>query len=198
MNYLGHIYFSNNDLRLAKANLFGDSVKGTHLEKFPEFIQEGIRLHRAIDNYIDHHPAVMQLIRILREEDLPKVAGIAVDLYFDHLLAKNWSQWHTTPLLQFLDNVHSKLNKIDKADYPDDFNYFIDRLCEMQWMNHYSKIEGLDKMSNGVSRRLSFDNALKNGMHVFLKHQTAVEHAFNEYMRDANEHFKHYHSGIKS
>lgn len=196
MNYLGHIYFSNNNLRLAKANLFGDSVKGTHLEKYPDFVQQGIRLHREIDNYIDHHPKVMELIRIIRP-DLPKIASVAVDLYFDHLLAKNWKDWHTTPLQEFLDDVHSNLQKLDREVYTDDFNFFIGRLCELKWMNAYSSEYGLDKMCNGVSRRISFDNELKNGLAVFHKYETKIVTAFNEYMTDANEHFKSIHLGIK-
>lgn len=196
MNYLGHIYFSNNDLHLAKANLFGDSVKGKDYSHFPDIIQQGIKLHRTIDNYIDHHPKVLELIRELRP-DLPKVSGIAIDLFFDHLLAKNWSNWHPKPLSDFLANIHNSLEKIDRSFYPHDFNLFIQRLCEMKWMNHYASREGLDKMCNGVSRRLSFDNELKNGLSVFLRHEKSIEETFNEYMRDANEYFLTYHSGIK-
>lgn len=181
---------------MAKANLYGDSVKGTHLEKYPELIQTGVRLHREIDHYIDHHPKVLELIRILRP-DLPKIAGVAVDLYFDHLLAKHWHQWHSTPIEEFLNDVHSKLNRIDKKWYSDDFNFFIDKLCEMKWMNSYKLEFGLDKMCNGVSRRISFENALKNGLSVFKKHELAITQAFNEYMLDANEHFRLYHLGIK-
>lgn len=188
MNYLGHIYFSNNNLHLAKANLFGDSVKGKDYTHYPEIIQQGIYLHRSIDNYIDHHPKVLELIRELRPE-LPKVAGIAIDLFFDHLLAKNWSSWHKQPLNDFLMNVHSNLEKIDHDIYPESFNFFIHKLCDMKWMNHYEYTEGLDKMCNGVSRRLSFDNELKNGLSVFLRHEKSVENVFNEYMRDANEYF---------
>lgn len=188
MNYLGHIYLSNNDLRLAKANLFGDSVKGKDYTDHPEFIQKGVKLHREIDHYIDHHPAVLDLIRAIRP-DLPKVAPIAVDLYFDHLLAKNWSNFHATPLEEFLDNIHSNINHIDRDYYPLGFNEFIDKLCQYKWMNAYASLYGLDKMCNGVSRRISFENSLPKGLSVFLKHEQHVEHSFNEYMRDANEHF---------
>jgi acyl carrier protein phosphodiesterase len=188
MNYLGHIYFSNNNLRLAKANLFGDSVKGKDYSRFPEFIQEGIKLHRDIDSYIDHHPKVLELIREIRT-DLPKVAGIAIDLFFDHLLAKNWSNWSQETLDTFLNRVHNSLEELDKQAYPESFNFFIHKLCEIQWMNHYAFTDGLDKMCNGVSRRLSFDNELKNGLAVFLKYETKIIVVFNEYMQDANEYF---------
>jgi acyl carrier protein phosphodiesterase len=94
MNFLGHLYFSNNDFELMQANLFGDFVKGKDYTHLPLKLQEGVTLHRKIDHYIDHHPAVLDLVHLLHD-DLPKVAAIAVDIYFDHLLAKNWSKFHS-------------------------------------------------------------------------------------------------------
>ena len=93
MNFLGHIYFSNNDPELMYANLFGDHVKGADLSNYPDFVRKGIMLHRSIDHYIDHHPAVVNLLHELYQ-DLPKVAGIAVDIYFDPLLASQWNSFH--------------------------------------------------------------------------------------------------------
>ena len=58
------------------ANLYGDFVKGSNLEAYTESVQTGIRLHRSIDNFIDTHPDVLELKRLLYE-DLPKVSGIA-------------------------------------------------------------------------------------------------------------------------
>jgi acyl carrier protein phosphodiesterase len=77
MNFLGHLYFSNNNLELMYANLFGDHVKGSDYSHFPEIVQTGISLHRSIDNYIDHHPKVVELMHKLYPE-LPKVTVIAM------------------------------------------------------------------------------------------------------------------------
>lgn len=85
MNYLGHIYLSFGDHELATANLFGDFVKGKNLSHLPQEIQVGIRLHRAIDSFTDQHEAVKEILQLIRA-DLPKVAPIAIDLIFDHLL----------------------------------------------------------------------------------------------------------------
>src|SRR5690606_11317562 len=105
MNFLGHLYFSNNDTELMLYNLYGDFVKGSHLEVFPPKVERGIRLHREIDSYIDSHPIVHQLTHELHEF-LPKVSGIAIDLFFDHLLAKNWLNFHSKPLDVFLDEFY--------------------------------------------------------------------------------------------
>lgn len=192
MNYLGHIYFSNNDFELAIANLFGDYVKGAHFDQYSPKIVDGIILHREIDNYIDTHPSVKKILPTLRIS-LPKVAGIAIDLYFDHLLAKNWNQFHTTPLNEFLQSFYNQIQE-NKQIYPTFYLDYLQKMIEYNWMSHYSSAEGLNKMCNGVSQKLSFKNQLVNGLHVYNMHETLIEKAFFEYMSDANEHFVHYFS----
>ncbi|HLU87619.1 MAG TPA: hypothetical protein VKZ44_07670, partial [Taishania sp.] len=82
MNYLGHIFFSDKDPALMYANLFGDFVKGRNWKQYTNEIQKGIVLHRTIDSFIDTHSAVKELAHLLAP-DLPKVAPIAIDIYFD-------------------------------------------------------------------------------------------------------------------
>lgn len=185
MNYLGHIYFSNNDPQLAVANLFGDFIKGKKYLEYPEYIQKGVLLHRKIDDFIDHHYEVIQLIHQIRGA-LPKVAPIAVDIYFDHLLAKHWDQYHPVKLPDFLANFYSMID-LSNQTYPSHFKDFIELLVERNWLSYYPTEEGLYRMCQGVSKRLSFDNALKNGHTVFYDFQNEITSCFHEYMRDANE-----------
>ena len=185
MNYLGHIYFSNNDPQLAVANLFGDFVKGKKYLEYPEYIQKGVLLHRRIDDFIDHHYEVIHLIHTIRGQ-LPKVAPIAIDIYFDHLLAKNWDQYHPVKLPEFLQNFYSQID-LSNEPYPADFRHFMDLLIERNWISHYHTEEGLYRMCQGVSNKLSFENALTNGHTVFQHFENEITSCFHEYMRDANE-----------
>ena len=105
MNFLGHLYFSGTDKELMLANLFGDFVRGSKHGHFPEVIQKGIKLHRSIDFYIDNHPLVKELKYDLMSE-LPKVGPVAVDLFFDHLLARNWTDFHQTAYTSFLSDFY--------------------------------------------------------------------------------------------
>lgn len=83
------------------ANLFGDFVKGKNLDYLSESVKRGVVLHRSIDSYIDTHPDVKLLMGKLSPE-LPKVSGIAIDLYFDHFLSVHWDKFHEKPLLLYL------------------------------------------------------------------------------------------------
>ena len=183
MNFLGHLYFSNNDLELMQANLFGDFVKGKDYTHLPLKIQEGVTLHRKIDNYIDNHPAVLDLIRLLYNP-MPKVAGIAVDLFFDHLLAKNWNQFHHQEIDEFIYQFYKSINT-STPHYSEHFQLMLVKMQEDNWLLSYKNLEGLNLSCQGVSRRISFENNLKNGVQVFKKYELEIEKAFFEYMKDA-------------
>jgi acyl carrier protein phosphodiesterase len=187
MNYLGHLYFSGNDTGLMQANLYGDFIKGSRLDHLPEKIRQGIQLHRNIDFFIDNFPAVKDLQAILRAE-LPKVSGIAVDIYFDHLLARSWSNFHPQPLNDYLAAVYKKMD-LTSEYYSADYLHFLKAMIRHNWMASYPTAEALDRMSRGVSSKLSFENPLVNGAAVFYRHEEAVKAAFFEYMAAASEHF---------
>ena len=187
MNYLGHLFLSNNDTELMLSNLFGDFVKGKDLSQFRPKTQEGITLHRAIDNYIDTHPAVVELLHVLYPK-LPKVSGIAVDLFFDHLLAKNWDKFHSESLETFLSAFYSSLNT-GNEEFTVEFKHMIYHMVTVNWISYYPRLEGLEKALNGVSSRISFSNELKNGLPVFLENQALIESTFEIFMKDAIVHF---------
>lgn len=170
-----------------QANLYGDFIKGSDLSDLDPAIEKGIRLHRAIDHFIDHHSVIHELLPVLRTE-LPKVAGIAIDIYFDHLLAKNWQLLHPQSLTGYLDIIYKRFDLNDKR-YSAAYLLFLQRLVQHQWINHYPTLDAIDRMSKNVSSQLSFPNQLVNGKSVFLMHEKVISDAFFEYMWSANEHF---------
>ena len=194
MNYLGHLYFSNNNAQLMYANLFGDFVKGKNLSKYPKLIETGILLHREIDSYIDNHPVVRDLLHQLYPI-LPKISGIAVDLYFDHLLSRNWKSYHHLPYNQFLQQFYDAEIE-NKNEYSIEFINFISILKEKNWMLHYPTHDGLNRVCKGLSNRISFPNSLGQAPGVYSENEALIETAFTLFMKDAMVHFREFHSKI--
>jgi len=170
------------------ANLYGDFVKGSNLEAYTEKVQTGIRLHRSIDNFIDTHPDVLALKRMLYA-NLPKVSGVAIDLYFDHLLAKNWANYHLLSLTDFLDRFYT-CEVPTTVNFSTDFLNFIHSMRTHNWLSHYPTEYGLRKSCEGVSSKISFPNRLNEGHLVFKKHEKDITECFKKYMYDASEYFK--------
>jgi acyl carrier protein phosphodiesterase len=187
MNFLGHLYFSGNDKELMLANLFGDFARGSKHKHLPEVIQQGIKLHRKIDFYIDNHPLVKEL-KFELMSDLPKVGPIAVDLFFDHLLARNWTQFHSTEYTSFLNEFYEHETDYH-SHYPAAFLDFMDKLRTHQWMNHYPTKYGLMKSCEGVAKRISFETKLPTAHLVFNQMETEIESTFHGFMEDAKKEF---------
>lgn len=59
MNFVGHIYLSGENEKLAIGNFIGDYVKGRKHESYPDEVQKGILIHRDIDATMDAHPAFL-------------------------------------------------------------------------------------------------------------------------------------------
>lgn len=194
MNYLGHLFFSNNDLELMYANMYGDFIKGSNLSHHPEIVQKGIKLHRQIDSYIDNHEKVLELKRTLSDK-LPKVSGIAIDLYFDHLLAINWNNYRTESLEKFTNEFYKF--DFNPSIYSDDnFQFLIEKIKADNWLYHYQYSHGLEFACRGLSKRISFKNDLWKAPEIFTTFREEIDETFIDFMQDAIPHFKEYHLQI--
>lgn len=190
MNFLGHLYFSNNDPQLMYSNLLGDYIKGKDYSNLPQHLQDGVKLHRTIDNFIDTHPVVKELLHELYEP-LPKISGIAVDLFFDHLLARNWDSFHNVNLKDFVQNFYA-VEIVDSEYYPAEFKFMISKMKEFDWLYEYRNHSGLVYACSGLSKRISFENRLAFAPDVFLEKEKSIELAFNNFMADAIPYFENY------
>lgn len=188
MNYLGHLYFSNNDIELMYANIYGDFVKGSDLSNYSDIAQKGILLHRKIDDFIDRNSYILELNRILSPL-LPKVYGIAIDLFFDHWLAKNWYDYHDKPLHQFITEFYRE-NALATQFENVHFHFLIKRMREDDWLNQYATVDGLNFAATGLSNRISFPNDLWKAKDVYLAEQTRIDETLEIFMKEAQNYFQ--------
>ncbi len=200
MNYLGHLFFSNGDHQLMMANLFGDFVKGKDYTDLPDIIQKGVKLHREIDDFIDHHPEITKL-RIHLYAKLPKIAGIAIDLYMDHILAKKWNNYSSVDLESFVNGFFEfalnpenqfirERNKVYR--YPKRYLDLLQLMNERNWILRYRQMEGLKMASSGLSKRISFQNELHLAPKVFIEEEKLIQSVFERFMTDAQHYFDNY------
>ena len=103
MNYLAHLHLGGPAPQQLLGSLYGDFVKGSLEGRFAPALEAAIRLHRHIDSYTDQHPLVLAaLSRFPRERR--RFAGIVLDVFFDHCLARHWEDYAEQPLGQFTED----------------------------------------------------------------------------------------------
>jgi len=151
MNFLAHIYLSDDNDLIKIGNFMADGIRGKHYEHLPPDIQKGILLHREIDTFTDAHPVFRQSTKRLHER-YHHYAGVIVDIFYDHYLAKNWSSYSEEKLEDFVANFYQSLQ--------DNYHLLSDRtkglmpyMIEHNWLVNYQYKEGIARILFQMDRR---------------------------------------------
>ena len=91
-------------------NFIADHIKGNQFSHFNSQIKLGIKLHREIDTFTDTHEITRISKRRLHKR-YGLFAGIIIDIFYDHYLAKNWSDYSNIPLEEYIQNFYKTLNE---------------------------------------------------------------------------------------
>lgn len=183
MNFLTHLYLSGNDEQLMIGNFIGDSVKGSSYNKFPEGIKKGILLHRAIDFYSDNHPVFLKSVERLRLK-YRKYAGVIVDIFYDHFLAKNWKEYSDKPLEQFSSEVNSLMLK-NVLYFPEKSLMFLKYSFRTNLLVSYASIDGIGEVLYGMSRRSTFKSNMELAEEDLKANYSEFENEFRLFFEDA-------------
>ncbi len=153
MNYLAHAWLARHSDDAILGALLGDFVFGqSALEDWPPAVRAEIVRHRRIDRYTDDHPAVVATRT--RFGDLRRYAGIVLDVYFDHCLARDWARWNATPLDAFTDRIYRILDE-RRGLLPPRLAALAPRMAAHDWLGSYARRESVDAAVRGISTRLS-------------------------------------------
>jgi len=152
MNYLAHAYFSHNEPATMVGNLISDFIKGKKQFDYPEDIQKGIRLHRAIDTFTDAHPAVAEAKQVFRPH-YRLYAGAFVDVSFDYFIANDRNLFTTEDdLLQFAQSAYVNLRQ-HTAWIPELARGYFERMQQQNWLYNYRTVWGIQKSFGGIVYR---------------------------------------------
>ena len=185
MNFLGHIFLTPDDDELLLGNFIADSVKGNPDNHFPERIADGIRLHRAIDDFTDKHPLVKQGAERFRETQ-GRYASVVIDVVYDHVLASNWQQFHAEDLNGFTASVYQRLEALSHH-FPPQVERYFPYMKQQNWLYNYQFEWGFRKSLEGLDRRSSNPTEMHKAVQVFKQHDDLFLNEFERFIADAAE-----------
>lgn len=180
MNYLAHAYLSFNQPELLVGNLISDFVKGKTKFNYPEGIQKGILLHRAIDEFTDAHPTTKQAKQFFRPA-YRLYAGAFVDVVYDHFLAID-DQEFSSPiqLQQFTTVVYQTLDHYFNV-LPQRFQNVVPNMKLNNWLYNYQFIYGIEKSFGGLVRRAAFITDEQPAINVFNINYKELKECYQEF-----------------
>jgi acyl carrier protein phosphodiesterase len=187
MNFLAHAYLSGDHPKIMVGNFIGDFVKGKNFEAhFEPAIAKGIELHRLIDVFTDHHPTVQQSKERLRPK-YRHYAGVVVDIFYDHLLARNWEQYHSMPLPSFAQRVYQVMED-HRSVLPEEVGRMLPYMKKDNWLLNYSTFYGIEQSLNGMARRTRYESKMEEAVHELKE----FHEDFNAEFQSFFPHLKHY------
>jgi acyl carrier protein phosphodiesterase len=176
MNYLAHVYLAGEDEQAIIGSLMGDFVKGRVDPQRPRAIREGIWLHRRIDTFTDAHPLVLQSKRRVHP-DFRRYAGILVDMFYDHYLARDWTRYAAGPLEPFARRVYAIVDMhYDKL--PPKMQRSMRYMLRHDLLQSYRDIDGIARALRGIEGRLSRPSRLGEAAGELERHYLALQQDF--------------------
>ena len=161
MNYLAHLHLGGQRPEELLGSLYGDFVKDRLQGQYSPVIESAIQLHRSIDVFTDRHPLVDQSLSRFTQTRR-RYAGIVLDVFFDHCLARDWAQYAQEPLERFTSGFYQVL--VAQPQLPSRLAAIAPHMAAHDWLGSYRDFETLERVLLGISRRLSRPEELAGAM----------------------------------
>tara|TARA_X000001036_G_scaffold96411_1_gene89189 strand:+ start:560 stop:1144 length:585 start_codon:yes stop_codon:yes gene_type:complete len=152
LNFLAHLALSGKSQNLTIGNFLGDFVKGNLISQYDKEVELGIKFHRAIDAYTDHH----LLIKLSKNRFGPRfrrIGGIMVDIAYDHLLALSWDKFYDEPIDRFSKRVLEDV--LAFKELPWEAENLAKMMLRKNSLEKYKNEEFLNNASLSIHKRLN-------------------------------------------
>jgi acyl carrier protein phosphodiesterase len=186
MNWLAHLILSEPSPAFRIGNLLPDILSWSEVRAVPEKFQAGIACHRIIDGFTDAHPIFR---RSMGRIDPPfrRYAGILIDVFYDHFLAREWSRYSVEPLDQFVAEFYASL-PAHRDDLP---LRAYTRLLQIEagdWLRSYQEFSGVRRALEGIGRRFRKPLLLGDSTEQLELHYEELRDDFRQFFPELSRH----------
>lgn len=183
MNFLAHALLAGDDPALVVGGVVGDWIKGPLPGPLPADLARGVALHRAIDSHAETHPAFRRS-RARVSAARRRYAGVLVDIFYDHLLARDWPVHHATQLPTYCSGIYQHIAG-RRDDLPQPAHPALQRMAREDWLHSYVHIDGITDVLQRMARRARQPNPLAGGEAEFLADADGFADDFRAWLDDA-------------
>lgn len=172
MNFLAHALMSFHDPDLLAGNMMADFIRGKQMAVFSPAVQQGIRLHRAIDDYTDHHPETRRASGYLRPA-CGRYAGVFVDVVYDHFLARDSRYFTARTLADFSQETYQSLAGYEPV-FPERFRSVFHHMRAQDWLTGYRDTAHIASAFAGIYRRATYLEPSDGALLALERHYEAL------------------------
>ena len=187
MNYFAHLVLAQPTVESTVGNLLGDFAKGVDRTALAASIDAGLINHRAVDRFTDSHDSIQSLKRLFTSHRR-RFAGIALDVYFDHLLMKHWQLFDERPLDMVIDGFYQRMRAGETIMPNPRMRSTTQRMIEYDWFGSYREIDSVAHALDRIASRIRFENNFDNAIEDILANQENIETVFIDFFPQLKMH----------
>lgn len=179
MNYLAHAVLSFQHPEILTGNMICDFVKGSQQYQYSLGIQQGIRLHRAIDTFTDQHPAIREA-KLLLKPAAGGYSGPFIDIAFDHFLSLDSAEIPTEGWENFSKSVYKQL-EAQSSLLPETFKKILPYMIQHNWLTNYQYTHAIEKSFHGIARRAKYLDDASAAFQMFKKEYDTLQTIYSNF-----------------
>jgi acyl carrier protein phosphodiesterase len=164
----------------AVGNLLGDFARGVDAQRLSQPVRAGLDNHRAVDRFTDSHSLVQELKRGFSRKRR-RFAGIALDIYFDHLLLQDWDRFEQRDQEALIADFYERMAVGESMMPAAEMRRVTRRMIDYDWFRSYRDIDAIAESLDRVAARIRFDNEFGNAIEDLQRHQDAIREVFHEF-----------------
>jgi acyl carrier protein phosphodiesterase len=190
MNWLAHLYLSEPQLDMRLGNLLADVVRGAERSRMSAQFRRGAACHAAIDAYTDAHAVVRRSCRRL-DGPYRRFAGVLVDLFYDHFLARDWERHACGTLEAFNEGLRAEI-RARRPKLPAPGAMIVQRMIVERHLLGYRDARGIERalarMGSRIERRFGRPVALAGAIALLEAHGDDLQGDFEEFFPQLQAH----------
>jgi acyl carrier protein phosphodiesterase len=188
MNHLAHALLADpGGPEFALGSAMGDFIHGVPDPSWPAERQAGLRFHRAIDGFTDRHPQVVAARGLFRPP-MRRYAGIALDIWFDHLLVLGWDRSVPDEPLDAFSRRWLGLLDQRAGDLTASLRAFTRWMHAHGLPQAYGDEATLDEVFRALAQRLSRPSPLGESLPALRAHAADLQRRFDAFFPDLMSH----------
>ena len=110
-----------------------------------------------------------------------RYAGIMVDMFYDHFLARHWQDFHDEPLAEFTGRVYRVLERYHTI-LPERLQRVAPMMMQWDWLGSYADIGSIYTALNRMGQRLKRENRLMNSADELVGNYAQLEADFRAFL----------------
>lgn len=162
--------------------MISDYVKGKKKFDYPAGIQNGITLHRLIDEFTDTHAATKEAKEVFRPH-YRLYSGAFIDVAYDHFIAIDKNEFTDQSLFDLSQQVYADIDR-HTSWLPEKFARLFPYMKSQNWLYNYQAPVWIARSMEGVVRRSAYLEESTTAFELFEQHYQLLQECYRQFWKD--------------